>query len=372
MSDRGAPEAGRLLPSSTVGIAIEEAAGREGFRLAGSQVKAAERLAALGAALVDGEPRLDCRGVYLWGPVGRGKTWLLDRFYESVAVPEKVRFHFQRFFREFNAALAGRPIGRPAVAAALDETIGAARLICFDELYAHETGDAALLTRLLEEVTAARRVPLVVTSNYPPHGLLPDAELRTSDGPVIVRHARFLRGIELLENVLEVVQVDDGIDHRQTPARSDGGLQGFRSGRFLVPGSADQVARLLGIEEVPTTRETLGVGGGRRLHPRAVVDRAIWFDFAAICEGPVSAGDILGLTSRYTTWVITGIPRLRDATPEVAQRFVNLVDVLHDADTRAIFGAAHTLDVLVGGEEGLPPDIARARSRLSMLVSPPS
>lgn len=343
--------------------AIEEGAAQQGFSLAESQCAAARRLSALGAAVAArGAPD---RGVYLWGPVGRGKTWLMDRFYEAAPAPSKARFHFQRFLRDFNGALEGRPIGRAAVAAALDKIIGNARVVCFDEFYAHEPGDAALLTRLLDELITARRVPLVLTSNYAPHGLLPDRELRTSDGPVEVSHRAFERGIGLLEAALDVLEIDDGFDYRREP-RSITSDAGFAAGRYLVPGSRDQIIAVLGLEVPERRPEPVPLAGGRRAQPLAVVGRCIWFGFDEICGRPVAAGDVLGLASRYTTWVVSDVPRLVEATPEAAQRFVNLVDVLHDADVRLVLGGAPPLAQLLSGE-GLPPDAARARSRLSLL-----
>jgi cell division protein ZapE len=344
---------------------IEEAGTSAGFTLADTQRAVAARLADLGSKVTAGEPLLHHqRGLYLWGPVGRGKTWLLDRFFDAVPVTEKSRFHFQRFFRDFNAELAGRPVGRASIAASLDHVIDSSRLLCFDEFYAHEAGDATLLTRLLEEILA-RQIPLVITSNYSPQGLLPDAELWTSDGPVQVSHRPFLRGIALLEQSLVVLGIDDGTDYRTTSPRHHH-EEGFRAGKYVVPGTRSQLRSLLGPLIRAQAPESLGLSGGRRATPLALHDRQIAFTFSELCERPLSAGDILGLASRYTTWIITGLPRLADTTPEAAQRFVNLVDVLHDADVCLNIVSRHTLGEVMTGTR-LPPDVGRAASRLALL-----
>lgn len=345
---------------------IDGAAAAASFELAETQRAVAGHLAALGSRVAAGEPLPHGRqGLYLWGPVGRGKTWLLDQFFDAVPVAEKSRFHFQRFFRDFNGQLAGRAIGRPSIAASLDHIIGRSRLLCFDEFYAHEAGDATLLTRLLEEILA-RRIPLVVTSNSSPQGLLPETELWTSDGPVQVSHRPFQRGIALLERSLLALGIDDGTDYR-TATRHHNDRHGFRAGRYVVPGTAEQRRSVFGSLIREESPETLRLSGGRHATPLAVRDRQIAFTFAELCERPLAAGDILGLASRYTTWTLTELPRLADTTPEAAQRFVNLVDVLHDADVCLNIVARHPLEQVMTGTR-LPPDVGRAASRLALLL----
>lgn len=155
--------------------AIRAAARRDGFELDSAQVEAARVLADAAERLSRG----DTPGVYLWGPVGRGKTWLVDAFLSAEPVEAARRFHFHRFFRLFHEAL-GRHRPPDAVRRALDDLVRDAQLLCFDELYAHETGDAQLFTVILRDLRERRRLPMVVTSNYPPDGLLPDAEFRSS------------------------------------------------------------------------------------------------------------------------------------------------------------------------------------------------
>ena len=344
---------------------LEASAASAAFVLGDSQEAAATHLADLGARIATGRAlSFDRRGLYLWGPVGRGKTWLLDRFFDDVPVPSKSRFHFQRFFRDFNAALAGQPVGRASIGASLERLVGGVRLLCFDEFYAHDPGDATLLTRLLEEILA-RDIPVVITSNYPPSGLLPDAELWTSSGPVEVRQRPFMRGIELIERSFLTLNIDDGKDYRGEVPRRDG-ERGFRAGRYVVPGTSGQLGSTIGTDVGRQPPEPLRLTGGRRVTPAAVSDRRIVFAFSEICERGVTAGDVLGLASRYTTWTITGVPVLAGTSPEAAQRFVNLVDVLHDSDTCLNIVSRHTLAEIVTGAR-LPPDIGRAASRLALL-----
>jgi len=336
---------------------------REGFALDQPQRLALSRLADVAAGSVSSPQITQPRRLYLWGPVGRGKTWLLDAFFEALPIAKR-RSHFQRFFREFHAGMAGKAPGRSAIAASLEEIIGDARVFCFDEFYAHEPGDATLLTRVLEELVIQRDLAVVVTSNYAPEGLLPDVEHRTSDGPVEVSHRVFERGIALINEAFEVVAIDAGIDYRQQSSVHDDRHAGFRAGAMVSPGTADQLAAL-GLA-VAAAGGVVALNGGRRIRARGIADAIVRFDFEDLCNRPVSAADVVGIANRYTTWVLHDVPRLSTCSPEAAQRFVNLIDVLHDMDVRLVITTAHPPGELLEGDS-MPPDAMRARSRLSLL-----
>nr|WP_281250386.1 cell division protein ZapE [Rhodococcus marinonascens] len=157
--------------------------------------------------------RAGVRGVYLWGPVGRGKTWLMDRFYESSPVPKR-RVHFHDFFHRLHAA--AHTLG--SIDRAIDATLGDIRLLCLDEFHLHDVGDAMLMARLLKALFA-RGITLVVTSNYSPGGLLPN--------PLF--HHLFEPSISMLARNLSVVRVAGPTDYRASNTE----WTGFALGRFV-------------------------------------------------------------------------------------------------------------------------------------------
>lgn len=335
----------------TFGRAAEAA----GFRLDEAQIVAATRLAAAANAVAAGER---VQSLYLWGPVGRGKSWLVDVLVGVLPDGWVRRFHFHAFFREFHEGLRRHGPGHHAVARALDDVIGDARLMCIDELYAHEPGDAQLFTIILRELRERRDFPMIVTSNYAPDDLMPDAEFVTTGlgawDPVKVRHSSFEAGIAVIKRTFEVINIDGGVDYRA--AGSVPAEDGFSSGLYIVrehqrPDAWEPVA--------------VRVYDGREVTAELVEHEAVTFSFQELCEQPVSAGDITRLVRRFRSWTLVGVPPLASCSPEAAQRFVNLVDVLCDADVRLnVWSHVAPMELVAGA---VPPDLARARSRLGLL-----
>ncbi|MFC9553011.1 cell division protein ZapE [Rhodococcus sp. NPDC056960] len=277
------------------------------------------------------------RGVYLWGPVGRGKTWLMDGFFRSAPGPKR-RVHFHDFFRGLHAD--AHELG--SIDLAVDAALGDVRLLCFDEFHLHDVGDAMLVARLLKALFA-RGITLVVTSNYPPGGLLPN--------PLF--HHLFAPTIAVLEQHLTVVEVAGPVDYR-TVTTAEGG---FGPGRFT--GAAET--------ERPDLRERVVLPvGTRTVTASAVRDRTVWFDFRALCDTPTTPADYLDLSARFPCWVITGVPRLRDVGAETVRRFANVVDVLYDRGTALTVVADVPWDDLFAGL-GDMLDVDRLVSRLSTL-----
>ncbi|PXX67031.1 cell division protein ZapE [Nocardia tenerifensis] len=304
-------------------------------RLDADQVRAAQKL----GELIDrrGRPVRGHRGIYLHGRPGRGKTMVMDRFYAGVASDRKRRFHFHEFFARLHEAFHASGAIDKAVAALL----GDARLVCFDEFHVHDIGDAMLIARLLD-VLFARRMTLVVTSNYPPEELLPN--------PLF--HERFLPAIARITAHLDVVSIDGPLDYR---TRTDGtrtGRTGFAAGAYLI--EADRPA--------PATDAPVRIGA-RLLHAVSTTDDALTIEFAALCGTPTSAADYVELAQRFRHWTIRDVPPLREVPPDWAMRFVNVVDVLYDADRELTVRARVPLAELVDGVRGVP-DISRIASRL--------
>ncbi len=281
-----------------------------GYELDGAQLRVIGQLQRLG------ERR---RGVYLHGPVGRGKSFLADALVEVLPVKRKRRVHFHAFFQELHARISARLHERGAVAKAVEELIGRAEVLAFDEFHLHDIGDAMLMTRLLEALRKSRTM-VVATSNYPPDGLLPNP----------LYHDHFLPGIALVKELMTVVELEGGPDYRY--------LHGRPRSRF----------------------ET---GAVRTEAPPRQADQ-IWLDFGDLCEKPTSTQDYLALAERHDDWVITAVPRLETCDREAQQRFANVVDVLVDKDVRLTLVSDHPLREIVGGQA---LDLARTASRLELI-----
>lgn len=333
------------------------AAQKAGITLDSSQIAAAKRLTALGED-VSRRRRLfgrnePPRGVYVWGPVGRGKSWLTGVFYESLDLRHKHRVHFHEFFREFHTAYARHREERNACDLAVRELLGDCRFLCFDEFHVHDPGDAMMIGRVLTSLFD-QRITLLTTSNYPPGGLLPN--------PVF--HPMFEPTIKLLERSMDIVEVAGPHDYR-TANRPEEPRTEFERGSYLWPGTDQQLTDVGLRPPAPGERQGVPVGG-RDIPALAVRGDLVWFDFHELCDAATSTIDYLGIADRFRTWVLSGLPRLDAGSRDAAQRFANLVDVLCDRDVRFhLVGEAALQDCLRG--DALPIDINRTASRLALL-----
>ncbi|MEV7420193.1 cell division protein ZapE [Streptomyces sp. NPDC089919] len=338
---------------------FEEAAARRGFEISAEQEVAVARLVRLAGELARPAwtfPRPP-RDLYVWGPVGRGKSWLVDTFYEGLPAGRKRRLHFHDFFRRLHQGVAGpgaRPDGQSAVDSALDELIGDSRVLVFDEFHAHDAGDAMLIARLFRTLLD-RRITLVTTSNYPPAGLMPDP----------LYHHLFEPTIALIEERMDVLDVSGPVDFRRfaAPGAEPGGPR-FATGMCLPPEDRALAAHDL-------VRPAPGEAAAVRAHlhelpARAVRGDLVWFGFDALCEGATAVPDYLVLAERFATLVLDGVPPLAEASADGRQRFANLVDVACDRDLRLVLVGA---DPLAGaaGAGALTRDLDRTASRLAML-----
>jgi cell division protein ZapE len=276
------------------------------------------------------------RGVYLHGPVGRGKSFLADALFDVLPEPKK-RVHFHAFFQELHRRISERLHERGAVARAVKELIGPATVLAFDELHVHDVGDAMLMTRLLEALQA-RRVMIIATSNYPPDGLLPNP----------LYHDHFLPGITLIKELMDAVELNGATDYRHL---------------HTEPRSRFETGEITKAADLPTIPTTLGVNG-RTITALGTDDTKVWFGFGDLCEKPTSTQDYLVLADDFDDWVIVGVPRLETRDREAQQRFANVVDVLVDKDVRLTLVSDHPLGDIIGGH---PLDLARTASRLELI-----
>lgn len=305
---------------------------------AGFELDADQRRAATALARMPGSRRRPT-SVYLWGPVGRGKTWLLDAAYDLIPVTRKRRTHWHAFLVDLHS-LKHR-LG--SLDAAIDDLLGDCDLLCFDEFHVHDVGDATLIEHVLTAIVD-RSIALVITSNYPPTGLLPNP----------LCHHRFLRSIATIESNMDVVAVAGPTDYRTL---RHGERTGFAAGHFVV-GTGPQASRSIMLLAGTHTLLANGTDGG-----------SVHFTFANLCEQPTATVDYLHLARRFRKWVINDVPALATVGREAAARFCNVIDVLCDADIELTVFADVSVDRLVEGV-ATSPDIARTASRLALLERP--
>jgi cell division protein ZapE len=263
------------------------------------------------------------RGVYLWGGVGRGKSFLMDSFFLCVPLVRKRRVHFHHFMRDVHRELATLKGQEDPLVLVAKHIAKQYRLICFDEFHVSDIADAMMLGRLLEELLA-NRVVLCMTSNYAPDELYPNG----------LQRANFLPAIELIKTRMDVLEVDGGADYRRRALEQ---VQAYHTP--LGPEADAKLREVFSrVAEVANETQELDVEG--RVIP--YVRRAggvVWFEFSALCEGPRSQLDYLDLAQRFHTVVLSNIPRMNAKMADAARRFTWLVDIFYDQKVKLIVSA---------------------------------
>lgn len=293
------------------------------------------------------------RGLYLWGSVGRGKTFLMDLFYESLPGEARTRVHFHRFMQGIHAelrSLSGRQDPLVSVAERIAKTN---RVLCLDEFFVLDIGDAMILGNLLKALFA-RGVMLVTTSNTDPANLYKDG----------LQRDRFLPAITLLKGHCEVLEIASPTDWRLRALK--------QAPVYLMPPDATAERTMVSIFHRiagGNERENFILSvNDRPLQVRREGDGAIWFDFDAICEGPRSVADYIELARSYHTLLISGVPEFTPQTEDAAQRFVELVDELYDHGVKLVLSAAVPIIELYDGRRHRAM-FARTESRLIEMQS---
>jgi cell division protein ZapE len=288
------------------------------------------------------------RGIYLWGGVGRGKSFLMDGFFASVPIRRKVRIHFHAFMRDVHADLHTLKNEVDPLATVAARIAKRWRLICFDEFHVSDIADAMVLGRLLTALFGAG-VVFVMTSNYPPSGLWPNG----------LQRERFLPAIHLLEQWLDVLEVDAGVDYRLRTLEQ---VEAFHVPAGPVADAALERAfdaMCAGPDEDPEL-----VVERRRLVARRRAGGAVWFDFATLCDGPRSQRDYLELARRFAVMFVSDIPVLSAQQGDRARRFTWLVDILYDHRVKLLASAeAPAADLYVAGPNA--QEFPRTASRLA-------
>ena len=288
------------------------------------------------------------QGLYIWGGVGRGKTHFMDAFFESLDFNRKLRVHFHRFMQRIHAALTTYSGAIDPLEIVADDIAKEALVLCFDEFFVSDIGDAMILAGLLDALMR-RGVTLVATSNIPPQQLYRDG----------LQRARFLPAIALLDRHLKVVHLESETDYRfRTLERAD--LWHIPHDNSASESLAAYFTSLSGQE----------VGEGRQLEinnrampARAAVPGVAWFDFKTLCEEARSAADFVEIAREYHTVLIEQIPEMTAEKEDAARRFINLVDEFYDRRVKLITTAALAPEAMYGGSK-LCFEFERTVSRL--------
>ena len=329
--------------SSDVAQWIGRHAAEHGFTLDPAQVGALQHFERLYEDLV-GLERMEAslirllarkrvvRGLYLWGGVGRGKSFLMDSFYNCAPAERKRRVHFHRFMQDVHRGLRELQGQADPLLLYARELARDVRLLCLDEFHVTDITDAMLMRRLLEGMFE-QGVVLVTTSNFEPdrlylHGL---------------QRGQFLPAIELIKEFLDVVGIDNGVDYRLRELEKAG----------VYHTEADADARLeqayLHIARHDSSGDTQMEVEGRMINVRRQARGVAWFDFPALCDGPRAKADYIELARRYHTVLLSGVPRFSIDDADRLRRFVWLVDEFYDRRVKLIIAAAAPATDLVDG-----------------------
>ena len=299
------------------------------------------------------EPREIVRGLYIWGGVGRGKTFLMDLFFENLPIEQKRRIHFHRMMHDVHERMktlsfVEDPLDKVAASIAQDT-----RVLCFDEFFVSDIGDAMILGRLLEGLFS-RGVTLVTTSNVRPDDLYKEG----------LQRQRFLPAIELLNTHTDVINMDGGTDYRLRILQ--------KAGTYLTPDDEKAAEKLnYFFDETASTQVSTDIDldiNGRDIRARRCAKGVAWFRFTDICDGPRSQADYIEIARWYPSVIISGVPQFDALRDDQARRFVSLVDEFYDRRVKLILSADVDVPDLYTGSR-LSFEFGRTLSRLIEMQS---
>jgi len=293
------------------------------------------------------------QGLYLWGGVGRGKTWLMDLFFDSLPFEEKTRLHFHRFMQRLHDELKSRPATRDPLPAIAADWARTSRVLCFDEFFVSDIADAMILAGLLDELFS-RGVMLVATSNIHPDDLYRDG----------LQRRKFLPAIELIKQHTKVLELSGVLDFRLRI------LEAAEIYHWPLDADADQQL-MTSFERISPGQFTSGqpmLINGRTFETRYRGDGVVWFDFNELCAKPVGPPDYIEIARSFNTVLLSNLPALDELINDQARRFINLVDEFYDRNVKLIISAAVPIDDLYSGRR-LAFEFSRTRSRLTEMQS---
>jgi len=293
------------------------------------------------------KPPIPPRGIYLWGGVGRGKSFLMDAFYAAVPLRRKTRVHFHAFMKSVHDELRTLKQAVDPLAAVAGRIARRHRLVCFDEFHVSDVADAMILGRLLTALFQ-RGVVFVMTSNYHPDDLYPNG----------LQRQHLLPTIALLKEWLDVIELDGGTDYRLRE------LEHVSTYYVTAPGAADaELAAVFDRMRPGPDEDPRITVEARILKAKRRAGGVVWFSFATLCEGPRSQLDYLELARRFAVVIVSDVPRLTADMGNAARRFTWLVDVLYDHRVKLLLSAAvPAAELYLAGPNS--QDFARTVSRL--------
>ena len=298
-------------------------------------------------------PKAVVRGMYIWGGVGRGKTFLMDLFFETLAIDAKRRIHFHRIMQEVHRRLKALGDIKDPLSTVAADLAQDMRVLCFDEFFVSDIGDAMILGRLLDGLFELG-VTLVATSNSPPAELYKDG----------LQRQQFLPAIELLTQHTQVINLDGGTDYRLRLLQ--------QAGTYLSPADEAAQANLRHFFNESASSQIsenriLEVNG-RDIRALKCAKGIVWFDFDDICDGPRSQADYIEIARWYATVIVVDVPVLDVTLENQARRFVALVDEFYDRHVKLIVAAAADINHLYTGKR-LSIEFERTVSRLIEMQS---
>ncbi len=274
------------------------------------------------------------KGLYIWGGVGRGKTHLMDLFFNHVAFSQKQRLHFHRFMQSVHQALQKLPKSPDPLRIVAKDLAQNIQLLCLDEFHVNDIGDAMLLGRLLDAMFE-NGITLVTTSNIRIDDLYKNG----------LQRERFLPAIELLHSYTDELHLDGGTDYRTQLLEQAGSYHVHARG----DGHTHLQTQFAQLAPEARTSHTLTLHN-REIQTIAEGEDVIWFDFHAICDTPRSAADYLEIARLYHTVLISDVPLLTEARDSAAQRFIHLIDALYDHSVKILITAEAKATELYRGQ----------------------
>ena len=334
---------------------------RPGFSADPAQARAVAALQKVYRTLIEKPPRkrlgkirwTRVDGLYLWGSVGRGKTWLMDAFHESLPFTRKRRTHFHRFMLEVHARRARHANEQDPIARVAEDIAAETRVLCFDEFFVSDIADAMILGRLTE-VLFERGVTLVATSNVAPADLYKDG----------LQRERFVPAIRRIEQHCAVLHLDSPTDYRLR-ALTHAEIYHHPSDAAAEANLAAWFAELA--PEEGRADGSLAVEG-RDIPARRLAEGVAWFDFAAVCATARAAADYIELARTHHTVLLSRVPQLTPDDEDTARRFITMVDEFYDRGVKLILAAAVPREQLYAGKR-LAFEFQRTLSRLIEMQS---
>ena len=292
-------------------------------------------------------------GLYLWGGVGRGKTYLMDAFFDALPIEKKARLHFNRFMQRVHEDLTKLAGVKNPLTVIADQLVEEVHVLCFDEFYVSDIGDAMLLGGLMQ-LLFDRGITLVATSNIPPQDLYKDG----------LQRGQFMPAIKALEANVDVLNVDSGIDYRlRLLTQTD---------LYFCALNGDASDRLNSIFSDLTSGKKAEMGdieiNKRSLRVKGAVEGVLYCGFDVLCFQPRSASDYTQIAKEYSAVLIDELPQMDGSMEDGARRFITMVDEFYDRNIKLILAADAPMDALYIGRK-LAFEFQRTLSRLIEMQS---